>query len=109
MTTFTREDFEHAARAAGLTIESMALPYGAVCSGLDRFWNPPTDDGDALRLAVKLGLAVLTNVNNSAHVFERCLGTCGSHQVGFGTAGDEFAATRHAIFCAAIAIGKATP
>lgn len=106
MTTFTREDFEHAARAAGLTIESMALPYGAVCSGLDRFWTPPTDDGDALRLAVKLGFTVAVR-HHEIEVFSEASGEClaSIHTNGC----NPLEATRHAIFCAAIAIGKATP
>lgn len=56
-----RELLEAAAKAAGLLegahdwehgILRLRLPTGAV------FWNPLTDDGDALRLAVKLRMTV---------------------------------------------------
>lgn len=111
MTTFTREDFEHAARAAGLRVRTWDGHTGTMCAIDDdrhgQMWMPPDDDGDALRLAVKLGLGILTKVNNAAHVAERCLGVCDIHQVNYGAAGDEFAATRHAIFRAAIEMGRA--
>ena len=43
-----RELLELAAKAAGYTLGSTTLD--------DDYWNPITDDGDALRLAVKLRL-----------------------------------------------------
>jgi len=112
MTTFTREDFEHAARSIGWRLVAFdgVTPVVQVHDGARAFgWRPHADDGDALRLAVKIGLGILTKVNNAAHVAERCLGVCDIHQVNYGAAGDEFAATRHAIFRAAIAIGRAMP
>lgn len=54
-----RELLEAAARAAGIEIEWDARgPYKAMpgITGGDQEWNPLTDDGDALRLAVKLKL-----------------------------------------------------
>lgn len=114
MTTFTREDFEMAAKAIGFIPEGYSRKRGLIvrksATGTGgHYWNPRDDDGDALRLAVKIGLGILTKVNNAAHVAERCLGVCDIHQVNYGAAGDEFAATRHAIFRAAIAIGRAMP
>ena len=57
-------------------------------------WNPLTDDGDALRLAVKLNLAY-------GKVFARSVAD--NHEDG----DDIYAATRRAIVRAAAAIGEA--
>jgi len=63
-----RELLELAAKAAGLELDTK---YGAFHDGSGRWWlsvkvgnewhqwNPLTDDGDALRLAVKLELSIL--------------------------------------------------
>ena len=57
-----RELLEAAAKAAGLTIGAWSDNYGAfMYRGVEpgkSWWNPLTDDGDALRLAVKLRIAV---------------------------------------------------
>ncbi len=68
-------------------------------------FSPLTDDGDALRLAVKFKLNVdlayeeecVVRVFNEAHFFSE------------STAQDPFAATRRAIVRAAAEIGKAMP
>ena len=60
-------------------------------------WNPLTDDGDALRLAVKLGISV-------QHEIERGIIWC-NHQVTPNTT-DPYAATRRAIVRAAAEIGR---
>jgi len=56
-----RELLESAARAAGIDHWSTNSPDGLVL-GVGRdgpmIWNPLTDDGDALRLAVKLDISV---------------------------------------------------
>jgi hypothetical protein len=71
-------------------------------------WNPITDDGDALRLAVKLGVTIYTNIR-TAYVFY------GNHPINADereiTATEEpgddpYAATRRAIVRAAAEIGK---
>lgn len=69
-------------------------------------WNPLTDDGDALRLAVKLNLMVITPLVDTA--------CCSAHQLQGGQRissivgdGDHYAATRRAITTAAAEIGKA--
>ncbi|MBA5069740.1 hypothetical protein [Pseudomonas aeruginosa] len=36
------------------------------CLAIDGVWNPLTDDGDALRLAVKLGLILETDLDDSS-------------------------------------------
>ena len=63
MTTPThRELLEGAARAAGIEVsyhhgcgDSLELVKPR---GFQVYWNPLTDDGDALRLAVKLGISI---------------------------------------------------
>lgn len=63
-------------------------------------WNPLADDGEAMRLAVKLSLSVAFGAN---YVI------CGEEQIPtVNNAGDPYAATRRAIVRAAAEIGKAT-
>jgi hypothetical protein len=94
-----RELLEAAARAAGLTVLRSRLddplwrdllidmrPQFPQASG----WNPLTDDGDALRLAVRLGIADLGNFYD-------------------GDEGDPYAATRRAIVRAAAAMAPQDP
>jgi hypothetical protein len=57
--TNSRSLLERAAKAAGIELEwdsrgAFAYDRDAGGSGKARIWNPLTDDGDALRLAVKL-------------------------------------------------------
>ena len=53
-----KELLELAAKAAGYTLEEHYDDdqYYPWCVTTDAFWNPLLDDGDALRLAVKLGV-----------------------------------------------------
>lgn len=74
--------------------EILVLPSEGVWFG----WDPLTDDGDALRLAVKLGLDLSFEVDNV--VFAN--GTCSEF-----LRSDYFAATRRAIVRAAAEIGRA--
>lgn len=68
-------------------------------------WTPDADDGDALRLAVKMELGPLISSNfvyvkryyDDTPILREPLGT------------DSYAATRHAIVRAAAEIGKAMP
>lgn len=62
-----------------------------------RWWNPLTDDGDALRLAVKLKLDI-GFLNGDVLVLNVAEG-----------GGDPYAATRRAIVRAAAAIGSTLP
>jgi hypothetical protein len=99
-----RELLELAAKAAGLRLDQLS---GRVvrreADGQPVYWNPFTDDGDALRLAVKLGMDVMhTNIHSpqvhamaavKVHVWE-------------DRTDDPYAATRRAIVRAAAAIGR---
>lgn len=88
-----------AAKAAGLAPASDGIVYAGFGS---REWNPLTDDGDALRMAVKLRLLILPNTSGTVitvdgyteiqEASERC--------------GDPYVATRRAIVRAASEIGK---
>ena len=69
--------------------------YADLCTCGGR-WNPLTDDGDALRLAVKLNLTVF-----SGPVYSYVVG-CTQEK----NNGDPYAATRRAIVRAAAEIGK---
>jgi hypothetical protein len=93
-----RELLELAAKAAGYeylwNIDSLLI------RGLESRWNPIADDGDALRLAVKLNLVVLSDRSgiSAAH---------GMYQCAKEVHGDDpYAATRRAIVRAAAEIGR---
>ena len=62
-----RELLELAAKAAGVDARRLAHAWP------DRFddeqWNPLTDDGDALRLAVRLGIDVMQRRTDPAEVW----------------------------------------
>ncbi len=79
------------------------------------YWNPLTDDGDALRLAVKLKLAIFPPEGDDgdfavASVPEGVLDDFGETWIQESVKdGDKLAATRRAIVCAAAEIGKAMP
>lgn len=114
-----RELLELAAKAAGIGLVGPTDKYiaqhdkGSAAFIIDNDkgghsnWNPITDDGDALRLAVKLGMIVhidhdhcfCVEVNTTnAELFEP-----------LSDAIDPYAATRRAITRAAAEIGKAIP
>ena len=97
-----RELLELAAKAAGIDwFDEPALLAG---KGLHMksgpFWNPLTDDGDALRLAVKLGLTVVVE---SDMVFCR---NQRSDKAFREQGKDLHAATRRAIVRCAASIGE---
>jgi hypothetical protein len=80
---------------------------GRVCwlESSRKAWNPLTDDGDALRLAVNLGIEI-----GNYHQYGRALATIGCTR-GVGefweiNPDDHCAATRRAIVRAAAEIGK---
>ena len=99
-----RELLEFAAKAAGYVLQETEDGYE--CNFDDsRIWNPITDDGDALRLAVKLRIDVdfyLADVqakhDQTDPVFEL-----------FSEHTDPLAATRRAIVRAAAEIGRQMP
>lgn len=113
-----RELLEWAAKAAGLQIDKS--PYNGGGFGNDGFdflgnavldwhngtkWNPLTDDGDALRLAVKLRLNL--HFEGFDGVEYACAVPHKSHQGQDEPIGDDEAeATRRAIVRAAAEIGR---
>lgn len=93
-----RELLELAAKAAG-------LPWDRWVIDGDDTWNPLTDDGDALRLAVKLHLTVRM-YGGDATAQSTTPGGPSVYLSEFDAA-DPCAATRRAIVRAAAAIGGA--
>ena len=94
-----RELLELAAKAAQIMVNPWHEKYGLLLSDFDfEPWNPLTDDGDALRLAVKLGLIVEPG---------RCWHSRQGPMFGEDVHHDTYAATRRAIVRAAAEIGKA--
>lgn len=104
-----RELLEKAAKAAGVHANQWADPgelledkggwvqfigYGRVS-----IWNPLTDDGDALRLAVKLRLSIDVDFQ-ATHAYADGKGAVCQHN------DDPHAATRRAIVRTAAAIGE---
>jgi hypothetical protein len=99
-----RELLELAAKAAGLIVITDAKDRGLWIAGLEDEWNPLTDDGDAFRLAVKLGIKF--SIKNGATWLERVIGP-GQVQWDYEQHdGDPYAATRRAIVRAAAQIGE---
>jgi len=100
-----RELLEAAARAAGLPAfwDDLAGRMRIVsddCKSFFTYWEPLTDDGDALRLAVKLKLCFGPNFDGDLAV---CFGDNGRNITeAFGA--DHYAATRRAITRAAAEI-----
>ena len=105
-----KELLEFAAKAAEINLEWDGVPdlwQPMFYKGKTyHSWEPLTDDGDALRLAVKLEMCVSTPMDNSAvaKVADvRCRITLQA------CCGDRYAATRRAIVRAAAELGKAIP
>ena len=84
-----KELIELAAKAAGIDIRWKEWVT-------DKEWNPLTDDGDALRLAVKLGLF------ESGQWWDKVMG----YRFEYEGEDDPYAATRQAIVRAAAEIGR---
>ena len=109
-----RELLENAAKAAGIKVSIVGhgSPTGPVSFYVEPgqlWWNPLEDDGDAFRLAVKLGMEVSVA---PAQAYACRFGTLNQDTNephgdvhGPGTL-DKFAATRRAIVRAAAAIGE---
>lgn len=103
---------EYACLAAGMTgwlygyrmLDDRSYEYGMTKDGI--LWNPLTDDGDALRLAIKLNIDIMFFKG-----FQEVL-CCGQGDIDSNTIepyGDDIdASTRKAIVrCAAAEIGRA--
>jgi hypothetical protein len=95
-----KELLEMAAKAAG--VECKKTPIGFYLLDEDRNWNPLTDDGDALRLAVKLNIDVFGASDCRVCEWDDGVVTEQSNN-------DPYTATRRAITRAAAEIGKAMP
>ena len=99
---------ELAAKAAGIKIRWQSYGnYFVICDiddeGIEAVWNPLADDGDALRLAVKLGMQMYIwqpNDGIGLHYTEINRRIKESHN------NDPYAATRRAIVRAAAEIGR---
>ena len=102
-----RELLELAAKAAGIVADYFEEDgddsEGMWGSGYEA-WNPLTDDGDALRLAVKLNLAISIPVHKTIRADVICF--LDSSVNIREENGDPLAATRRAIVRAAAEIGK---
>ena len=101
-----RELLEFAAKAAGIVIKEWDYgePVVDPTDGNYNFnWNPLTDDGDALRLAVKLKL----EIEFSSNFVNVGTSHCGREWHMARESGDDlYAATRRAIVRAAAEIGR---
>jgi len=116
-----KELLENAAKAAGIDGQYASLdefPDWMTChdgEGIyftgSQAWNPLTDDGDALRLAVKLsqmegGLALCLNSRLNSYGFAQCYTNENTVSPTEDMSHDPYAATRRAIVRAATEIGK---
>ncbi len=111
-----RELLELAAKAAGYALCEWPDEPGKLRAEIEPnwrpVWNPLTDDGDALRLAVKLSLTVDHNPPGEQECYvvakrrgcEGCFSPVSCVEDVYGT--DPYAATRRAIVRAAAAIGS---
>lgn len=103
MTTTDRELLERAAKAAGIELKGWTSISGheEAVIGFDAYsvetWNPLTDDGDALRLVVKLRLHLTPSLSVA---WASHMAVTETEPMG----GDPYAATRRAIVRAAAAM-----
>jgi len=108
-----RQLLEDAAKAAGLQEWGWNLRPSTPVVGLDRHAHElMTDDGDALRLAVKLNLHVGIDCESAGSVtvewgFDQGGEAAGTNEEQATAGGDDAAATRRAIVRAAAEIGRA--
>ena len=107
-----RELLEAAAKAAGVRHIEYTNDYDGknglvMCDEVGRHqndWNPLNDDGDALRLAVKLGICIGPNFDGDRAIADG--GEFSQHYVFEMFGGDKDAATRRAIVRCAAAMAK---
>ena len=98
-----REMLELAAKAADLHVKVASNSgRGLKVHGNCNWWNPLTDDGDALRLAVKMGIYVHCRAGS---MVTSAIGD-GDEWVIENWSNDPTSATRRAITRAAAQIGK---
>ena len=105
-----RELLELAAKAAGIVgVDDVYPIFRGASKDWDlkdwSEWNPLTDDGDALRLAVKLGIAVQCHLHDGEGYALAGAGEI-PNAVDIRPNDDPYAATRRAIVRAAAEIGR---
>ncbi|CAB4155802.1 hypothetical protein UFOVP662_23 [uncultured Caudovirales phage] len=93
-----REQLELASKACGLEEAKMRIEFNQ--------WNPLEDDGDALRLAVKLGLILGTYAHYVTVDLLSPNDRIETITVWHSQTNDPYAATRRAIVRAAAEIGR---
>jgi len=100
-----RELLELAAKAAGMCGHTYGNSFcervGNDLCKADHLWNPLTDDGDALRLAVKCNIDMILTHSDIESAFDH---KCNQYAEPRGD--DPYAATRRAIVRAAAEIGR---
>ena len=103
-------DFDYAEREGhGLYFgPRLPMPTGVMMAAMHRYWNPLTDDGDALRLAARLRLTVSWDRFDGS---DYATATPPHTHQGYDCIADQdpCAATRRAITRAAAGIGRAMP
>lgn len=103
-----RELLEQAAKAAGIGWHAWfpdKVDGASLCLDPNgRIWNPLTDDGDALRLAVALDMNLFQAAKSAYALPSDDDGTYEEQVRYIDAANDKFAATRRAIVRAAAAI-----
>ena len=103
MNEIDRELLELAAKAVGL---QRCERYYTDATGNHVDWNPLADDGDALRLAVKLNIVVWECAQYNCALVEIRYGHAPGELTEPVVDDDPYAATRRAIVRAAAEIGK---
>ena len=110
-----QELLELAAKAAGLNIKAQSVNADDIWIGLvigekhtrgKKFWNPLIDDGDALRLAVKIGKRDYFGIEIQKGCTQATSFEPWEHCEYEDHSNDPYAATRRAIVRAAAEIGK---
>lgn len=99
-----RELLELAAKAAGIEVIRIDEPGAWIAGGGGVHWNPLTDDGDALRLAVSLKFQIII-YKDWVEILQDGIRVMNADSVYY--AGCMIETTRRAIVRAAAAIGEA--
>jgi hypothetical protein len=104
-----RELVDMAAKAAGYTLNEdfdMHKRYWPWCWDLERNWCPLSDDGDALRLAVKVGLHNYFGIEIQSDCTQSTSFDPWEHCEFEEHNDDPYAATRRSIVRAAAVVGR---
>lgn len=99
-----KELLELAAKAAGVNLQQWQSGFVELRDGIVTAWNPLKDDGDALRLAVKLHIDIRHFMYEKGYM--DCIVDRLGKVVSENIENDQYAATRRAIVRAAAEIGK---